>query len=71
MGEELRNEIEVLAVTRKKTVQELGIEAFCDLLRKHGRPVDLIDAFRKSAANEKSDEARPKAATGKSRQKRR
>ena len=33
MDEELRNEFEVLATTRKKTVQQLGIEAICDLLR--------------------------------------
>ena len=49
MDEEIRNELDVLSVTRGKSIQELGLEAICDLLRKHGRPVSLIDAFKKSA----------------------
>jgi hypothetical protein len=32
------------------TIQELADEAFADLLRKHGIPVDLKDALRKSAS---------------------
>ena len=32
------------------TFQELADEAFADLLKKHGRPVDLRAALRKSAA---------------------
>ena len=32
-----------------RTWQELADEAFRDLLRKHGRPIDLKDALRKSA----------------------
>ena len=32
------------------TFQELADEAFADLLKKHGIPVDLKDALRKSAA---------------------
>jgi hypothetical protein len=35
---------------RMATLQELADEAFADLLRKHGIPVDLKDALRKSAA---------------------
>jgi hypothetical protein len=31
------------------TFQELADEAFADLLKKHGIPVDLKDALRKSA----------------------
>jgi uncharacterized protein with von Willebrand factor type A (vWA) domain len=31
------------------TFQELADEAFADLLKKHGRPVDLKAALRKSA----------------------
>jgi hypothetical protein len=31
------------------TLQELADEAFADLLRKHGIPVDLKDAQRQSA----------------------
>jgi hypothetical protein len=38
-----------LARDRMATVQELADEAFADLLRKHGIPVDLKDALRKSA----------------------
>jgi hypothetical protein len=49
MGEPVRLELDVLAAARNKTVQELGLEALCDLLRKYGRPVDLRDALRKSA----------------------
>ena len=32
-----------------KDFQELADEAFRDLLKKHGRPVDLKDALRRSA----------------------
>jgi len=32
-----------------KTFQELADEAFADLLQKHGRPVDLRTALRRSA----------------------
>jgi uncharacterized protein with von Willebrand factor type A (vWA) domain len=31
------------------TIQELADEAFADLLKKHGIPIDLKDALRKSA----------------------
>jgi hypothetical protein len=34
---------------RMATLQELADEAFADLLKKHGVPVDLKDALRKSA----------------------
>jgi non-homologous end joining protein Ku len=34
---------------RMATLQELADEAFADLLKKHGIPVDLKDALRKSA----------------------
>ena len=33
---------------RMATIQELADEAFADLLKKHGIPVDLRDALRKS-----------------------
>jgi non-homologous end joining protein Ku len=39
-----------LARDRMATFQELADEAFADLLRKHGIPVDLKDALRKSAS---------------------
>jgi hypothetical protein len=32
------------------TIQELADEAFADVLKKHGIPIDLRDALRKSAA---------------------
>ncbi|HZP75383.1 MAG TPA: hypothetical protein VFB45_04505 [Pseudolabrys sp.] len=41
--------IDLLARDRMMTMQEVTEEAFRDLLRKHGRPVDLKDALRKSA----------------------
>jgi hypothetical protein len=34
---------------RMATMQELADEAFADLLKKHGVPIDLKDALRKSA----------------------
>jgi hypothetical protein len=34
---------------RMATLQDLADEAFTDLLRKHGVPIDLKDALRKSA----------------------
>jgi hypothetical protein len=48
---------------RMATFQELADEAFADVLRKHGIPVDLKDALRKSAALSKSSP--PKAAASK------
>jgi non-homologous end joining protein Ku len=35
---------------RMATLQELADEAFADLLRKHGIPINLKDALRKSAS---------------------
>lgn len=42
--------LRLLAQDRLMTFQELADEAFADLLKKHGRPVDLRAALRKSAA---------------------
>jgi hypothetical protein len=42
-------ELDLLGHDQMKDFQELADEAFRDLLRKHGRPVDLKDALRKSA----------------------
>jgi hypothetical protein len=39
---------------RMASLQELADEAFADLLKKHGIPVDLRDALRKSVSNTKS-----------------
>jgi non-homologous end joining protein Ku len=38
---------------RMATLQELADEAFADLLKKHGVPIDLKDALRKSASASK------------------
>ena len=43
-----------LARDRMATFQELADEAFADLLKKHGIPVDLKDALRKSATLSKA-----------------
>jgi uncharacterized protein with von Willebrand factor type A (vWA) domain len=41
--------LDLLAHDRMMTFQELADEAFADVLKKHGRPVDLRAALRKSA----------------------
>ena len=41
--------LDLLARDRMATFQELADEAFADLLKKHGRPVDLKTALRNSA----------------------
>ena len=47
------------------TIQELADEAFADLFKKHGIPVDLKDALRRSAAlprtSAKSNSRKPKS----------
>jgi non-homologous end joining protein Ku len=44
------DKLKQLARDRMATIQELADEAFADLLRKHGIPIDLKDALRKSAS---------------------
>jgi hypothetical protein len=44
------DKLKQLARDRMGTLQELADEAFADLLKKHGIPIDLKDALRKSAA---------------------
>ena len=43
------DKLKQLARDRMGTLQELADEAFADLLEKHGIPIDLKDALRKSA----------------------
>ena len=43
--------LDLLARDQMKTFQELAEEALADLLKKHGRPVDLKDALRRSAGH--------------------
>jgi hypothetical protein len=47
--EETWRQLDLLGHDQMKDFQELADEAFRDLLKKHGRPVDLKDALRKSA----------------------
>jgi non-homologous end joining protein Ku len=42
------DKLQQLARDRMATFQELADEAFADLLKKHGIPIDLKDALRKS-----------------------
>jgi hypothetical protein len=50
---------------RMGTLQELADEAFADLLKKHGVPIDLKDALRKSARPQKTPRQSPAAPTRK------
>jgi non-homologous end joining protein Ku len=46
--EDTFDKLRQLARDRMATFQELADEAFADLLKKHGIPIDLKDALRKS-----------------------
>jgi hypothetical protein len=52
--DETLHALNVLARDRMMEFQELADEAFSDLLKKHGRPVDLKTALRKSVEEEES-----------------
>lgn len=56
------DKLKQLARDRMGTLQELADEAFADLLRKHGIPIDLKDALRKSAAADSKDKGEKKTA---------
>jgi hypothetical protein len=47
--EDTFDKLKQLARDRMATFQELADESFADLLKKHGIPIDLKDALRKSA----------------------
>jgi hypothetical protein len=47
--EDTWRQLDLLSHDQMKDFQELADEAFRDLLKKHGRPVDLKDALRRSA----------------------
>ena len=49
IDDESWSQLGLIAHDRMMTFQELADEAFADLLKKHGRPVDLRAALRKSA----------------------
>jgi hypothetical protein len=46
--QETWNALDLLARDSMQDFQEIADEAFADLLRKHGRPVDLKTALRQS-----------------------
>jgi hypothetical protein len=48
------DKLKQLGRDRMATIQELADEAFADMLRKHGIPLDLRDALRKSASPAKT-----------------
>lgn len=66
--------LNLLGRDRMMTFQELADEAFGDLLKKHGRPRDVRDAFRRSArslsANENEPEKKKPAGNRRARSKR-
>ena len=49
------DKLKQLGRDRMATIQELADEAFADVLRKHGVPVDLKDALRKSSSLAKTE----------------
>ena len=67
LDEEVYDKLKQLARDRMATLQELADEAFDDLLKKHGVPVDLKDALRKSAALSKTQAKAKARGTRKSR----
>jgi hypothetical protein len=52
--DETFNALDLLARDRMMDFQELADEAFSDLLKKHGRPIDLKSALRQSVGTEDS-----------------
>ncbi|MET4387844.1 non-homologous end joining protein Ku [Bradyrhizobium sp. F1.4.3] len=68
--EDTFDKLKQLGRDRMATFQELADEAFADLLRKHGIPIDLRDALRKSASLDSEANkatARPRTRKAKSR----
>jgi len=53
-----------LARDRMATFQELADEAFADLMKKHGIPIDLRDALKRSA-KQAGSEGKPSGKAGK------
>jgi non-homologous end joining protein Ku len=54
--DETFDKLKQLGRKRMATIQELADEAFADMLKKHGIPIDLKDALRKSASLSKAPE---------------
>jgi hypothetical protein len=57
--QETWNALDLLAKDSMRDFQELADEAFADLLRKHGRPVDLKTALRQSVGEIEKRPAAP------------
>ena len=51
--------LRLLAGDSMKSLQELADEAFADLLKKHGRPVTLKQALKKSLRRQPANDPRP------------
>ena len=51
---EMLQALTLLARDRMQSFQEMADEAFADLLKKHGRPVDLKKALRESVGGVKA-----------------
>ncbi|KWV51522.1 hypothetical protein AS156_12945 [Bradyrhizobium macuxiense] len=58
------DKLKQLGRDRMATLQELADEAFTDLLKKHGIPIDLKDALRKSARLQDAAKPSPAASQG-------
>ncbi len=67
--DETWRQIDLLGRDQMKDFQELADEAFRDLLKKHGQPVDLKDALRRSAGVSATIHRFTTKKTGKSRHK--
>ena len=67
--EDTFDKLKQLARDRMATFQELADEAFADLMKKHGIPIDLRDALRKSVRLDAVSKApaRPRTRKAKSR----
>ena len=59
--EDTFDKLKQLGRDRMATIQELADEAFADVLKKHGIPIDLKDALRKSATLSKTTPEKPKS----------
>jgi len=62
--EDIFAKLKQLARDRTATFQELADEAFADLMKKHGIPVDLRDALKRSA-KQAGSEGKPSSKAGK------
>jgi non-homologous end joining protein Ku len=61
--EDTFDKLKQLARDRMGTIQELADEAFADVLKKHGVPIDLKDALRKSAGISKGSSKKTSKST--------